>query len=96
MAQASRRVRQLRRVKRERSQLRQAIRVQQQQLQTVVKMLGETQAELRKVTTPSFTISTLADDVALDDAELTAMAHSESIRQSKEQTHDIAINSDPS
>jgi hypothetical protein len=70
MAQASRRLRRERRVKRERSLLRRAIGVQQNQLQTVVKLLMDAQAEVWELKpTPAITITTLADDVAPDTAE---------------------------
>lgn len=60
----------MRRIKRERSQLRQAVGRQQNQLHTVVTMLMDAQAELRALKpVPSFTISTLADDVPPDTAE---------------------------
>lgn len=65
MAQDSRRVRRLRRVKRERTQLRQAVGQQQNQMRTVVKMLMDAQAELRALKPePSVTVRTLADEYA--------------------------------
>ena len=80
MAQASQRVRRLRRVKRERSQLRQAIKVQQNQLQTVVKLLMDAQAEVRELKPkPSFTITTLADDVDPDVSDVVAAPSDENI-----------------
>lgn len=74
MAQDSKRKRQLRRVKRERSQLRQAIGVQQNQLQTLVKLTIQAQREAKELkvattqTRPSLRVTMLADEVEPDTA----------------------------
>lgn len=76
MAQDSKRKRQLRRVKRERTQLRQAIGYADNQLQQMARALIQTQAELKALKSPAYTIETVVDpdnyfppDVDMNDHE---------------------------
>lgn len=110
MAQASRRLRRERRVKRERSQLRRAVAVQHDQFMTVVGLWKQAQAELRELKpVPSFTIKTLPDDVEVNvtgnvDAAVNFFAPDDpdspftepNYIELEEKIHDVTVDSDPS
>lgn len=91
MAQDSRRQRRVRRLRRERSQLRRAIGFQRNQLMTEIKLRMDAQAGLRALKpVPSYTIKTLPDEDTTPET-VDTIGHIQT-----EERHDIPADINPS